>query len=61
MSAVHPVADCRDAKDNMVLECALAGKADAIVSLDEDLLSLNPWRSIVILKPREFLNFIHKA
>src|SRR5688500_16153942 len=33
---------CRDAKDNMVLEAALAGRADVVVSGDEDLLVLDP-------------------
>ena len=38
------VTDCRDAKDNMYLELALAAGASTIVSSDEDLLVLHPWR-----------------
>ena len=46
---------CRDTKDNKFLEAALAGKADAIVSGDDDLLALNPFESIPVLRPAEFL------
>jgi putative PIN family toxin of toxin-antitoxin system len=47
---------CRDPKDNPILECALAGRADAIVTGDKDLLLLNPFRNIPIITPRQFLN-----
>jgi len=52
---VRSVQDCRDAKDNKYLELAEAAGADVIVSSDEDLLVLNPWRGIRILRPKEFL------
>jgi hypothetical protein len=50
------VTDCKDAKDNKFLELALSGKADCIVTGDEDLLVLNPFRGILILTPRAFLS-----
>ncbi len=50
------ITDCRDVKDNKFLELAVSGKADYIVSGDDDLLVLNPFRAIPILKPREFLS-----
>jgi putative PIN family toxin of toxin-antitoxin system len=50
------VTDCRDIKDNKFLELAVSGKADCIVSGDEDMLVLNPFRGIPILKPKEFLS-----
>ena len=50
------VTDCRDAKDNKFLELAVNGEADCIVSGDEDLLVLNPFRGIPILTPKEFLS-----
>jgi len=50
------ITDCRDAKDNKVLELAVNGKAHYIISGDDDLLVLNPFREILILRPREFLN-----
>ncbi|MCI0552948.1 MAG: putative toxin-antitoxin system toxin component, PIN family [Anaerolineae bacterium] len=46
---------CRDPKDNMILELAVSGKADAIVTGDSDLLELNPFHNITILNPRDFL------
>ncbi len=46
---------CRDPKDNKFLEAALAGKADALVSGDADLLVLNPFENIPVLRPAEFL------
>lgn len=47
---------CRDPKDNMYLDLALSGKADAIITGDTDLLTLNPFRNIPIITPIEFLN-----
>ncbi len=44
---------CRDPKDNMVLELAVSGGADVIVSGDKDLLVLHPFRGISILTPEE--------
>jgi predicted nucleic acid-binding protein len=49
------VTDCRDPKDNKFLELALSGKATHIVSGDEDLLVLHPFRGILILMPQAFL------
>ncbi|MBE3038592.1 MAG: putative toxin-antitoxin system toxin component, PIN family [Chloroflexi bacterium] len=49
------VTACRDPKDDKFLEAALAGKADAIISGDADLLVLNPFEEIPILRPAEFL------
>lgn len=49
------VNDCRDAKDNRYLELALAAQATTIVSGDEDLLVLNPWRGVRVLQPARFL------
>lgn len=51
----HSVTDCRDSKDNLVLECALAGKADYIVTGDYDLQIMDPWREIRIISPSVFL------
>ena len=46
---------CRDPKDNKVLEAAVEGRADAIVSGDEDLHVLHPFEGISVLTPRAFL------
>jgi hypothetical protein len=49
------VQDCRDPKDNRYLELALVAGALAVVSSDDDLLVLDPWCGIRILRPRDFL------
>lgn len=46
---------CRDPKDNKVLEVAVNGQATCIVTGDEDLRILHPFRGIPILTPTEFL------
>lgn len=42
----------RDPDDNKILECALAGNADLIVSLDQDLIKLKKFRGIAIIHPK---------
>ena len=49
---------CRDPKDDKFLEVAVAGKADVIVSGDEDLLTLHPFAGIPILPPAAFLRML---
>lgn len=45
---------CRDPKDNKFLELAVCGKAEYIISGDEDLLELNPFKGIRIVDPAGF-------
>lgn len=40
---------CRDPNDDMFLETAIAGRADALISGDQDLLVLDPFGSIRIV------------
>jgi len=47
---------CRDRDDDKVLETALSGAAEVIVSGDRDLLTLDPWQQIPILEPAEALS-----
>ena len=49
------VAACRDPKDDQILELAVSGNADCIVTGDDDLLTLNPFRGIAIIAPADFL------
>ena len=49
---------CRDPTDNMVLEAAVAGQADVVVSGDKDLLTLSPFEAIPILSPATFLRLL---
>ena len=50
------IRECRDPKDDKFLELAVCGRAACIVSGDNDLLSLHPFRRIPIVTPREFLD-----
>lgn len=47
---------CADPDDDKVLECALTVRADYIVSGDRHLLEMHPFRRILILRPRAFLD-----
>jgi len=51
----------RDPEDNMVLECAIAGKAQYIVTGDKDLLVLKTFRGIQIVRASDFLNVSTKT
>jgi len=55
VTPTQKVTACRDPKDDKFLEAALVAKADCIVSGDADLLVLNPFEDIPILRPSEFL------
>lgn len=46
---------CRDPKDNRYLELAVAGAASGIITGDQDLLVLHPFRGIPIITPAEYL------
>ena len=45
----------RDADDNRVLECAVAGGSDTIITGDDDLLRLGEFRGIRIVRVADFL------
>lgn len=42
----------RDPQDNKILECALAGEADLIVTMDQDLIELKNFRGIGVVHPK---------
>ena len=44
-----------DPTDDRILECAVAGRADLIVSGDNHLRKLKSFRNIVIVRPTDFL------
>jgi uncharacterized protein len=52
---IQTVRECRDPDDDKILELALNGRADVIITGDEDLLELHPWREIAILTPVSYL------
>ena len=49
---------CRDPKDDKFLELAVCGSAACVVSGDEDLLTLHPFRGIAIMTPAQFLDWV---
>ena len=61
LEVVEPVAldppVCRDPDDDVVLGTAIAGRCEAIVTGDRDLLDLVTHRDIAIVSPRGFWSF----
>ena len=49
---------CRDPEDDKILELAVNGHADYIVTGDDDLLVMNTFRGIAIIRPAEFVAFV---
>lgn len=50
-----PIRACRDPRDDKFIEAAVHGRADAIVTGDQDLLALDPFHGIRIVTPAAFL------
>lgn len=48
----------QDADDDMVVECAVLGKATHIVTGDKDLLRLECYQGIEIVKPGHFISLL---
>jgi putative PIN family toxin of toxin-antitoxin system len=46
----------KDEPDNRILECALAGRANAIVTGDRALLDLHEFRGVQIISLNDYLN-----
>jgi len=51
----------KDEPDNRILECALPGRADAIVTGDHALLALSNYPRVRIISPREYLDMYDAA
>ena len=51
----------RDPSDNMFLACAVEGRADYIVSGDRDLLALESYQGIPIVRAAEFLRVLPRG
>jgi putative PIN family toxin of toxin-antitoxin system len=49
------VKELRDIRDTKIIACAIAGRADYVITGDKDLLILEEYKGIVILTPRNFL------
>ena len=53
---IELITDCRDAKDNIYLDVAVNGSADVLITGDQDLLILHPYRGMLpILSPSDFV------
>lgn len=55
INVVSKLTICRDTKDNKFLECAIDGKANFIVSADDDLLEIKELEDIKILTVPEIM------
>jgi uncharacterized protein len=51
----------RDPNDDMIVACAVAAKADFLVSRDKDLLSLERYEGIRFVTPETFLMILHEG
>ena len=56
VAIIRNVRACRDPKDDKFLELAVNGRAETIITGDQDLLALHPFHSIKIITPDEFLS-----
>lgn len=56
VEGIPAVAACRDPQDDKFLALALSGGAQAIVSSDDDLLSMGQFQGVRILTPRQFVD-----
>ena len=52
--------DCRDPKDNFLLDLCVSGNADYLITGDDDLLALNPFRGVGIINYRNFREILQK-
>ena len=55
VEVTEAVAVCRDPKDDKFLELVVSGAATHIITGDDDLLSLHPFRGVAIFTPQEFV------
>lgn len=53
--STYTIRACRDPQDDKILELAVNGRAEIIITGDRDLLALHPFQGIQILSPAAFL------
>ena len=58
---IEAVQACRDPKDDRILELAVNGNASFVVTGDDDLLVLNPFRDIQIVTPARLLELLDES
>jgi hypothetical protein len=52
------ITDCRDPKDNFLLELAVSAHVNYLITGDDDLLALNPYQGLKIIKAQELENIL---
>ena len=52
---IHKISIFKDDPDNRILECAIDGKADALVTGDKEMLRLREYSNIKIISLKEYL------
>lgn len=52
---IERVQECRDPKDDKFLELAINGKAEYIITGDQDLLVLHPFKDTQIITAKDFI------
>jgi putative PIN family toxin of toxin-antitoxin system len=57
VTITEQITSCRDPKDNKFLELAISGYADYLLTGDQDLLILHPFRNLQIITVSNFLNY----
>jgi uncharacterized protein len=60
LEPTEEVRACRDVEDDKFLELAVSGRASHVITGDDDLLVLHPFRNIAILTPTEFLHTVER-
>lgn len=48
----------RDPKDVMLVQCAVAGKVDYLISGDKDLLEMTGFPAVMVISPAKFLEIL---
>jgi putative PIN family toxin of toxin-antitoxin system len=48
----------RDKDDDKILQCGFDGNVDFIITGDKDLLVLNEYETIIIIKPKDYLAIV---
>lgn len=52
--------ECRDTKDNFLLNLCVSGNADYLITGDDDLLSLSPFHGVEIINYKQFRKVLRK-
>jgi uncharacterized protein len=58
VNVVDEFTDCRDKKDNFLLNLSVSGQANYLITGDADLLVLNPFHGVEIISYQFFQNVI---